>query len=43
MQIGKALRTFVVEPLASPVQELPLEPELSHKAEPLPADAPAAQ
>ncbi len=43
MQIGKPLRTIVVEPLETPVQQPPVEPEPSHEAEPQPAEAPVSQ
>ena len=36
MQIGKPLRTIVVEPLEAPVQQPSVEPEPSHEAEPQP-------
>jgi hypothetical protein len=41
MQIGKPIRTIVVEPLELPVQEPLVEPEPSN--EPEPAEAPVAQ
>jgi hypothetical protein len=43
MQIGKPLRTIVVEPLELPVQQPPAEPEPLREAEPQPAEAPVAQ
>ena len=43
MQIGKPLRTIVVEPLETPVQQPAVEPEPSHESEPQPAEAPVAQ
>ena len=43
MQIGKPLRTIVVEPLELPVQQPPVEPEPFREAEPQPAEAPVAQ
>lgn len=41
MQIGKPMRTIVVEPLELPVQEPQAEPE--HANEPKPAEAPVSQ
>jgi hypothetical protein len=41
MQIGKPLRTTVVEPLELPVQEPKAEPEPAN--EPEPAEAPVSQ
>jgi hypothetical protein len=41
MQIGKPIRTIVVEPLELPVQEPKSEPEPAN--EPEPAEAPVAQ
>jgi hypothetical protein len=43
MQIGKPIRTIVVEPLELPVQEPPAEPEPSREAAPQPAEAPVSQ
>jgi hypothetical protein len=43
MQIGKPLRTIVVEPLELPVQQPTVEPETSHEVERQSADAPVAQ
>jgi hypothetical protein len=43
MQIGKPVRTIVVEPLETPVQQTSLEPGPTHEAEPEPAEAPVSQ
>ncbi len=43
MQIGKPIRTIIVEPLELPVQQPPVEPEPSHEVEPQPAEAPIFQ
>jgi hypothetical protein len=43
MQIGTPLRTIVVEPLETPVQQPPVESEPSHEAQPEPAEAPVSQ
>jgi hypothetical protein len=43
MQIGKPLRTIVVEPLEIPVQQPLVEPEPFREAEPQPAEAPVSQ
>jgi hypothetical protein len=43
MQIGKPLRTIVVEPLELPVQHPPVEPEPCREVEPQPVEAPVAQ
>lgn len=43
MQIGKPLRTIVVEPLDLPAQQPPAEPEPFREAEPEPAEAPVSQ
>jgi len=43
MQIGKPLRTIVVEPLETPVQQPPVEPEPSHEEKLQPAEALVAQ